>query len=121
EEWEISILEVVYGDEALNMVMEANQFNDPPEDGMEYIIVNIYARNISSTEDSNNIDWTYFNITGNANIKYEHPSIVSPEPRLNIDLYPGGVTEGWIVLQAGIDEENLIIIFDPIFDFSGKN
>ena len=37
--WELWIIESVRGEEALRRIKEANQFNDDPEPGMEFVLV----------------------------------------------------------------------------------
>ncbi|KAA3659828.1 MAG: DUF4352 domain-containing protein [Chloroflexi bacterium] len=121
EEWEITITEVIKGDDALVMVQDANQFNEPPEEGLEYIAVKVLIRYIGTDDESDSIDGSFFKSTGDASVIYDLPSVVDPEPALNIDLFPGGETEGWIIVQSAIDETGMKLIFEPIFDFSGDN
>ena len=35
--WDVEVLEVVRGEEAWSMLQAANQFNEPPADGMQYL------------------------------------------------------------------------------------
>lgn len=121
DDWEISVLDVIRGDEAWKMVQEANQFNDPPTEGMEYIAAKILAHNISTEDKAESIDGSFFNTTGSASVLYDLPSVVDPDPSLDISLYPGGEYEGWIVVQAAKDETGVILVFEPLFDFSGQN
>jgi len=117
EDWEMTILEVVRGEAAWNLVLEANRYNDPPFDGYEYIAVKLHVRNIGTVDDSSSIDGYSFNITGSANILHDLPSIVEPEPALDIDLYPGGEYDGWVVFQSIIGETNLMLAFQESWTF----
>lgn len=121
EDWEFYIVDTLVGDEALAKIQEANQFNDPPEDGMQYILVKVHVRNIGTEDTYTNIDAGSFNITGSKGVLYDLPFTVPPDPNLNIYLFPSGEYEGWIVLQSAKDEKGLILVFDPLFDFSNKN
>ncbi len=121
EDWEVSVIEVIRGDEAWRMVQEANQFNDPPAKGMEYIAVRIHVRYIGTEDKAENIDGSFFKTVGSTAVLYDSPSVVGPDPSLDIWLYPGGEYEGWIVAQAAKDETGVVLVFDPLFDFSGKN
>lgn len=121
DDWEITITEVVRGDEAWTNVQSANQFNEPPADGMEYVAVKLLVRNISTNDRPSNIDGSSFELTGERNILYNWPSIVDPEPTLDVDLYPGGQYEGWTVMTAGVGEEQLLVRFEPFFEFSNDN
>lgn len=111
EDWETSILEIVRGNDAWNLVKQANQFNEPPSKGYEYIAVKLHVRNIGTSDDSKRIDGYFYHLTGSANTLHNLPSVVEPEPALDISLYPGGEFEGWVVFQSMIGETNLMIVF----------
>lgn len=121
DDWEITILESIRGEEAWNIILEANQYNDPPEAGMEFILVKVHARNISTQDIAQSMDFTSFTTTGSANEIYDAPWAVAPEPILTSSLFPGGETEGWIVVQAAISETGVNLIFAPLWDFSGNS
>lgn len=121
EDWELKIVKVIRGAEAWNMILSANQFNDPPADGFEYVAIKVYAHNIGTKEQATDIDKYSFNTTGSAGILHDVPSIVEPEPAMRVSLYPGGEYEGWIIMQASVGETGLILIYEPWFDFSNNN
>lgn len=121
EDWELLITDVIRGDEAWKMAQEANQFNDPPQEGFEYIAVKIHVRYIGTEDKPTNMDGTFFKSTGSAGILHDAPRVVDPSPQLDISLYPGGEFEGWIVVQASVGETNMMLVFEPLFDFSGNN
>lgn len=121
EDWELLITDVIRGNQAWNMVQEANQFNEPPLDGFEYIAVRVHVRYIGTEDKATYIDGTFFKSTGSAGILHDAPIVVDPSPQLDISLYPGGEFEGWIVVQASLGETNMMLVFEPLFDFSGKN
>jgi len=121
DDWEIQLLDVVRGDEAWMMVQEANQFNDPPEDGMEYVAVQAHIRNIDSRDQSYMFDTYEFRSTGSASVLYDHPSVASPSPVLEGTLFPGGEYQGWFVVQAEVGEENLMVVYEPWADFTDEN
>lgn len=117
EDWETSILEVVRGDAAWNLVLNANQFNEPPSEGYEYIAVKFFVRHIGTEDKSNSIDGFFYNLTGSANILHDLPSVVDPDPALDVSLYPGGEFEGWVVFQSIIGETNLMFAFEETWNF----
>lgn len=117
EDWEMTILEVVRGDAAWDLVLEGNRYNDPPAEGYEYNAVKLHVRYIGTVDDSSSIDGYYFNITGSANILHGTPSVVEPDPALDIELYPGGEHEGWVVFQSIIGETNLMLAFEESWTF----
>jgi hypothetical protein len=121
DDWEFVVLEAIRGDNAWSMVQDANQFNDPPDDGMEYIAVKVRARNISTDDKPANISGSFFNTTGDNNVSYDLPIVVDPEPTLDAYLFPGGQFEGWVVVQAGVGESNILLVFEPPFSFDSNN
>jgi len=121
ENWQVKVVEVARGEKAWEMVQQANMFNDPPKEGMEYVVVKIKVRYISTQDKHEYIDDSYFKTTGNANVLYDLPLVVEPHPALDVTLYPGGEYEGWVVLQAKKGETGLMLVFEPLWDFSDRN
>jgi hypothetical protein len=121
EDWRFAILEVYRGDQAWTMIQQANQFNEPPLAGFEFIAVKIHVSYIGTEDKSATIDSSFFKSTGSAGILHDLPYAVSPSPQLDSSLYPGGETEGWIVVQAAQGETNMILVFEPLFEFGSQN
>ncbi len=121
DKWVITALEMVRGEAAWSMAKAANQFNDPPETGMEYVAVRVRAQYINAEDTTGRISSGDFKIVGSTNVLHDAPAVVDPEPALDATLYPGGVAEGWIIVQATVDESNLLLVFDPLFDYSNQN
>src|SRR3990172_7693419 len=96
-------------------------FNEPPAEGMEYVAAKLYVRYIGVEDKSENIDGSFFQLTGSNGILYDNPSVVDPDPPLDISLFPGGEYEGWIVVQAAEGETGIMLVFEPLWDFSGTN
>jgi hypothetical protein len=111
--WEVSVNNVVRGEDAWTMVQETNSLNDPPAKGMEYVAVALHVRSIGKLDLPAGMDNSYFSSTGSAKKVYEIPSLEQPDPALDVALFPGGEYEGWIVLQAAKGETGLLLVFDP--------
>lgn len=118
--WEVAVQETVAGDAAWRQVQAANQFNDPPEEGRQYVLVKVHARYIGIAERPMNIDEYAFQSTGSAGTLYDLPSVVTPRPVLDQWLYPGGETTGWVTLQSAIDETDLKAVFEPAWGLTGE-
>lgn len=121
EDWQIIVEDVISGPAAWEIILDANQFNDPPPEGMVYVLVKVRVRYIGLSEDEQNVgdrDFTLFAGSGEA---LERPSVVEPEPELFFDLYAGGEVEGWIVLQAPAEAQDWVLYFNPAYDGSGVN
>lgn len=121
DDWEITVTEFMRGDEAWAAVQSVNQFNEPPPEGMEYVAVKLLVRNVGIVDRPRNIDGSHFELTGEQNVLYDWPSIVDPEPALDSYLFPGGQYEGWTVMMARAGEEQLMVRFDPPFEFTDDN
>lgn len=119
DKYEVTVLEVVQGEDAAKKIAEANQFNDPAPEGQAYIAVRVKVRAGGSSPDSVvNIDSNWFKVSGEKSVVYERPTVVAPEPSLDISLYPGGEAEGWVVVSAPPDEKGLVLNIAPLFSFS---
>lgn len=123
EAWEVTVLEVLRGADAAQRITEANQFNDPAPEGQEYIVARIRARYLGGDDPDTaaNIDQNALKVTGAANVIYDRPSVVAPEPTLDAYLFPGGQVEGWVVVQAPAGEAGLTLVYEPIFEFGDDN
>ncbi|CAN5805771.1 hypothetical protein BH23CHL2_BH23CHL2_18930 [soil metagenome] len=115
--WEVQILEVVRGQAAYDMLLVANQFNDPPEPGFEYVLFNIRAVNTSESAEPQEISYFDFDLTGDARVRWGTTFVVRPEPELDAELFSGGEATGWIAQTARVDEQNLILIYEPAVSF----
>ena len=120
EQWEFTVLEVLRGDEAWDALYEANEYNDPPEEGMEYVLVRASVRNISDDDEPKRCDYDLLDIVGQNREIYDKPFLTEPEPELDAWLYPNGETEGWVVLQVAEDEGGLVLILSDSYFSSDK-
>lgn len=117
ETWEIAVLEHIRGQEALDRVMEANQFNTPPEPGMEFVIVRVNARNVGTDVDAAWINSFSFGMTGSSNRIFESVFVVEPDPELDFQVFPGGEVNGWFTIAIPVDEQNLVLVFEDWLSF----
>lgn len=113
EDLEVTVLEVVRGDRAMEMATEANQFNDEPDEDMEYVQVRMRVRNIGNSEGPFDVNGSSFNTVSDQGQIWRPPSMVEPSPELDATLFLGGWFEGWVTLQAGIGAGNLVLIYEP--------
>lgn len=119
--WELQVLELKRGEEAWQMILAANQFNEPAAEGMEYLLVRVKARNISTVEEERSIGQADFSLTGSKYVKYSTAYIVTPEPALDASLFPNGEAEGWIPLMAAQGETGLILIYDELMNLDSDS
>lgn len=118
--WEIWIIEHVRGAEALELVRDTNIFISAPPEGLEYILVHIGARNIKPGDELASIDQFSFSLTGAAGDVYNPPILITPEPDLDFDVYTGGAVSGWVILECAAGEQNLVVVYEPVFSFPAR-
>jgi hypothetical protein len=122
EDWEISVMDVVRGDEAWTLIKKDNSYSSPPAEGMEYIAVKIHLRFIGTVEKAYIISKDDFRSTGSAGVLYEAPvAVYAPDPSLDTALYPGGENEGWEVIQVAKGETGVMLVFKHLWDMSDIN
>lgn len=117
-EWKLTVNRVIRGEKAWQRLLEANAFNDPPPAGKNYLLVNVSVQYLGDNELGEHISSADFKSTGSKNVAYDAPSVVEPEPALDVTLFPGGKYTGWVALLAGENEEAMKLIFSP--GFSGE-
>lgn len=117
--------EIVRGADAAQMVKDANQFNDPPAEGKEFVCIKITLQylgdgkpdSVYSTILANN----EFRLIGSQNVLYDVPRVVEPSPQFSDmdanSVYAGGVISGWIVREVPAGETGLLLQYQPQFDF----
>ncbi len=124
EDWEVTVLEVVRGDEAWRMANEASSNNEPPASGMEYIAVNSRVRSIHSEDDPLLVfgNGGLYATTGSENVIYDNLAVMYlPDPALACFVYPGGECEGWSILEVGVGETEVMLIFQPMLNSNELN
>lgn len=116
--FQITILEVVRGQDAWNMIYEANMFNEQPAEGTEYILAKVGITYQTSTQQDYtlSIDSFYFDSVSNNQI-LDSPLIVEPEPELNVKLFPGGYGEGYITILTYVGDPAPLIVFEDWISF----
>ncbi len=116
EDWRVMVLEAYRGEEAWQRILEANQFNDPPQYGFEYVLVKLRVHYIGLEEAGQNIS-SYndiFVLLNEDGVVQDQPSIVEPAPALDGYLFPNGELEGWLVFQASETEvTGSYLLFQP--------
>ena len=106
EGFQIKVKQLTKGKEAWDILEEANQFNDPPESGMQYILITLSVKNISSKEEPSNISDSDFRYVGSSNkeIRGYDKSVVQPDDGIYQDLggnlYHGGKITGSVAFYV---------------------
>lgn len=120
EDFEVTVIRQVRGDDAYQQILAANQFNKPARDGYEYVLAWVEVRSISTKDETILVnDSNFFSVIGNAedvqSTAIRYPSVVDPEPSLSHYLYPGGKGSGWITVEIPKDSPAARLAFGPSF------
>lgn len=113
ENWQITVTDVLLGDEAWDTLLQANQFNDPPPEGMTYVLIKVKARYLGQNDVPAQIFSYHLNLLGDSGTLYTTPALVEPTPWLDYRMYPGAEAEGWIALAVPNDESGFVLRFNP--------
>nr|WP_245003008.1 hypothetical protein [Bacillus nitratireducens] len=104
---ELSIIEVLRGDQAYQMLKKENQFNKPAPEGKEWVLVKVKGKVV----DSETQDYEYFlsdmnvNLVSNDGRVYNRElSAVTPN-QLHQKLYKGAEGEGYISQVVNIGDD----------------
>ena len=114
----ITLMEVVRGEKAWDLLKKAAATNGPPKAGFEYVLVRIRfeysARGLpgNCVHELKRNEFSALSVSGK---NYETPSVVVPKPELSGKLRSGDSLEGWVAFQVAIDDNKPLMVFtaDP--------
>lgn len=117
----VTLLEVVRGDKAWEMVKQANLFNSPPPDGYEYLLARIKFELVAMKDPQakHDVHFVHFTLVSGQGADYEPVlTAVPPAPALTASLYQGASHEGWAVFKVKKDDASPLITFGR--DYQGR-
>ena len=96
QKYELTLTQVISGQEAWSMIEEANMFNDEPDVGMKYVLAKFKVKVHSLELEPFDINHAKFDAVSKTGSMYnQFFSVVTPNPDLSTDLYTGAEYEGW--------------------------
>ena len=107
-------------EDAWSIVLEENQFNDPPASGNRFYMVRVEVVNVVGASPLK-VSGSDFELIGNNRLVYEwfqHYCGLIPD-EVNGEIYPGGSVKGNVCFEVGADEGGFVLIHNP--GFSGDN
>ena len=110
----ITLLSVIRGDKAWNLIQVANAFNKPPEAKLEYILarIRIACNSIGAPDIPYTVQPDNFKVYDTTNHAYEPPAVLAPEPALVGKVFHSGdVHEGWIPFLVAKDHNRPYIFY----------
>lgn len=115
---EITLLEILRGNQAWEQVKSSEVVKEPSKSGFEYILARLkfgfFRRARGLGEDTYKLpDGQFIAASTDGKIEYENPPILKqPHPQLVDWLFkPGDIQEGWVVLQVPEDNKKPLLIF----------
>jgi hypothetical protein len=115
--WAVTVTDVQRGAKAATAIKKANQFNDPPKKGFDYVLVTLKATNISTEKKAQDPSFGVdIRLTGDRQVLYSRVAAVSPK-QFKGDLLPKGSAEGQVVFSVPTDEKNLMFRVGDSFSF----
>jgi hypothetical protein len=113
--YELCITSVIRGESAWEAIKKANQFNDEPTEGFEYILVSVRVKNtmdLSGNDEPLEINRYDFDLArSDDSIDSNQPIVVLPTPELDAKLYEGSEDEGYIAFLVNKSDLNVKTIF----------
>ncbi len=115
--WNVAVVgEPIRGQEAWEMLREANMFNDPPAAGQEYLLVQMGIAHTRGTSEEETLG---LHVTGSTNVihfSFDNGQ-VPPEPILDNSLPGPAKSQGWEVYNLAEGEVNLVLIIDDLDNY----
>jgi hypothetical protein len=109
----MTVMEVVRGSKAWDMVKAADASNKAPDAGYEYLLARVKFAYGSGGGVYYTLKREYFKVYSSANKEYASPVIVDPKPALinGTALYQGQSTEGWVSFVVSQDDSKPVMIY----------
>ncbi len=110
----ITVLEIIRGSKAWDLIRKAAASNPKPKPGFEYLLVRIrfeFSARSTPGDKTYALAESQFSAMSAAGIEYAAPSVSKLEPKLNGALRSGGSLEGWIALSVAEEDKKPILIF----------
>ena len=113
---EMAFLVLGFTRSATSIVLGANQFNDEPGDGQEYVLVDVQISCQKSSDDKCNISTFYFNLIGSSGIVRDREFVASLDGLLEDgEFFGGAVLSGGIPFIINTDETEILLLYEELF------
>jgi hypothetical protein len=102
---------------ATDIIMAGNMFNTEPENGQEYVMVQIQIACSKTSDQQCSISPFNFSVLGSSGIAHEAEIFVSGVDGLleSGDFYGGASLSGSMPFIVGSDETGLLLVYEPFF------
>lgn len=113
----ITVKEILRGDTANQMVQQANQFNDKPDSGFDYLLAKIEFELLESP-DQYDLFIHRFQLVSEKGKEYKSRFVSSLQPGIDAKLYQGSKNEGYAAFMVETSDSKPLISFGK--DYQGK-
>lgn len=115
----LAVRQAVRGEEAWQRLIEANQFNEPPLPGMEYLLLYVHVEYLSGpVHGTLGLDPWSFRLVSNNQV-LEPPSLVEPQPAFEVEFFPGAAGGGWMAWAVYEGDPAPLLVYNLEYDGSG--
>jgi hypothetical protein len=99
-----------------DIVLAGNMFNTEPEEGQEYVMVEITVGCLDSADDQCVlVPWLELELVGDQSVTYSAETTSGVDDTLDsVELYGGGSTTGYVFFIVEEDDTNLVLVFDGL-------
>jgi len=108
--WQMTVQEVVTGDDAVGRVTSASTSNQSPPDGSTYVLARVTV--VNTAAQPYRIHSDDFGVVDGSGQVRRFTGAVAPDPALDGTVAPGESLEGWVVGGARAGDSNLILLYD---------
>lgn len=110
QNFELTLTEVVSGQQAWDMIKAANSFNDAPDPGKQYVLAKFKVKVISLEKEPMEINHAYFKAVSKNGVMYDDFFyIVTPKPEIETKLYRGSEFEGWTFFMVNENDSPKVV------------
>jgi len=109
----IGVNKVVTGADALAMLRRANQFNDAPGEGNQFILARVYVKvEPPAPESFNSWDPSFWSVVANGRAVdgQAFQAAVMPKPEFKGEIIPPGEIEGWALFEVP-ETDDVAVVF----------
>ncbi len=108
--WKLTLSNLVRGADAAAQIAAVTDQNEPPAEGIDYLLFQVSATNAG--QERIWIDYDDFAVFGSSGIVRRSLELMPPGPMLQAAVEPGQSTSGWVVGAIESDDPAPVILFD---------
>lgn len=124
-DFRLKVEDVIRGQAAWDKIYIANMFNDKPEEGFEWMLIQVSVEALGPDVDSQ-LDLTSYDFSmrtgGRIFDSFSHSVCCLDEVKLtqlnNVTLVTGGSYDGWLAFQVAVDDPDPLLILGDKFYLS---